>query len=134
MQSSVSAYNSSYSLIYVILNIAEEVRVELIDLLDVCLDADPQQFHLSLGAICTMLGRAGQDQNPEMKTKVAHFAGKLCTALGKQAGGYMKSVVEALTLNLQHQHSKVRKQTLIGLKDIIPCKGAEPFLQGSLLA
>lgn len=59
MQSSVSAYNSSYSLTYVILNIAEEVRVELIDLLDVCLDADPQQFHLSLGAICTMLGRAG---------------------------------------------------------------------------
>ena len=28
----------------------------------------------------------------------------------------------------------MRKQTLIGLKDIIPCKGAEPYLQGSLLA
>ena len=69
-----------------------------------------------------------------MKNKVASFAGKICLALEKQAGGYMRLVVEALTQNLQHQHSKVRKQTLNGLKDIIPCKGAEPFLKGSLMA
>ena len=81
-----------------------------------------------------MLGKGGQDQNPEMKIKVAHFAGKLCRSLGKQAGQYLKLVVESMTQNLQHQHSKVRKQTLIGLKDVIPCKGAEPFLQGNLLA
>lgn len=65
-----------------------------------------------------------------MKNKVAMFAGKVCVALPKQAGGYMRHVIEAMTGNLQHQHSKVRKQTLIGLKDIIPCKGAEPFLKG----
>jgi hypothetical protein len=81
-----------------------------------------------------MLGKAAQDQNPDMKIKVAKFSGKMCLALKNKVGGYMKQVVEGLTLNLQHQHSKVRKQTLIGLKDIIPCKGAEPFLQGSLLA
>jgi len=56
-----------------------------------------------------MLGRGGQDQNPEMKIKVAHFAGKLCRSLGKQAGQYLKLVVESMTQNLQHQHSKVRK-------------------------
>jgi len=85
------------------------VRVALIELLEVCLEADPKQFHLSLGAICNMLGRGAQDQNPEMKTKCAHFAGKLCISLGKQAGGYMKNLIEAMTMNLQHQHSKVRK-------------------------
>lgn len=47
-----------------------------------------------------MLGRAGQDQNPEMKNKVASFAGKICLALEKQAGGYMRLVVEAMTQNL----------------------------------
>lgn len=81
-----------------------------------------------------MLGRAGQDPNPEMKTKVARFGGKLCLALEKQVGSYMKPLVDALTLNLQHQHSKVRKQTLLGLKDVLACKGAEPYLQGQTMA
>ena len=57
--------------------------MELIELLEVCLEADPKQFHINLGSICTMLGRAAQDQNPEMKTKVAHFGGKICLALEK---------------------------------------------------
>jgi len=113
---------------------SEEVRVQLIDFLEVCLEADKAQFHLSLGAICSMLGRAGQDANPEMKTKVARFAGKLCLALEKQVGAYMKPLVDALTLNLQHQHSKVRKQTLMGLKEVLACKGAEPYLQGQTMA
>lgn len=108
--------------------------MELIELLEVCLEADPSQFHFSLGQICSMLGKAAQDQNPDMKNKVALFSGKLCVALNKQVGGYMRQVVDSLTGNLQHQHSKVRKQTLIGLKDIIPCKGAEPFLKGQLMA
>lgn len=69
-----------------------------------------------------------------MKIKVAQFAGKLCNALGKQVGTYMKPLIESMVLNLQHQHSKVRKQTLIGLKDVIPSKGAEPYLRGNLIA
>lgn len=39
--------------------LAEEVRVELIELLEVCLEADPTQFHFHLGGICQMLGKAG---------------------------------------------------------------------------
>lgn len=46
----------------------------------------------------------------------------------------MKPLIESMTLNLQHQHSKVRKQTLIGLKDVIPSRGAEPHLRGNLMA
>jgi len=49
-----------------------------------------------------------------------------------QAGMHMKGVVIGLTANLTHQHSKVRKITLRGLKDVIVARGAEGFLQDSV--
>ena len=75
-----------------------------------------------------MLGRVAGDTNPEMKQKVATFAGTLCRELKDKAGHHMKGVVVGLTANLAHQHSKVRKVTLRGLKDVIVARGAEPFL------
>ena len=44
----------------------------------------------------------------------------------------MKGVVIGLTANLTHQHSKVRKVTLRGLKDVIVARGAELFLADSV--
>ena len=44
----------------------------------------------------------------------------------------MKTLVEGLTANLTHQHSKVRKITLKGMQDVICAKNAEPFLQESI--
>ena len=44
----------------------------------------------------------------------------------------MKNVVIGLTANLTHQHSKVRKVTLLGLKDVIVARGAEGFLADSV--
>lgn|ERR1712127_68238 len=44
----------------------------------------------------------------------------------------MKLVVEGLTLNLTHQHSKVRKVTLRGLQDVLCAKNAEPFMHDSI--
>jgi hypothetical protein len=114
--------------------IAEEVRVSLIELLELCLETDNSEFVTQLGPLCTMLGKATQDQNPEMKNICAKFCGKLATTLGKRVGGYMKTIVEALVTNLQHQHSKVRKETLRGLKDVLACKGAEPYLTGGPIA
>ena len=112
--------------------VAEEVRVELIGLLDVCLDSDKHQFVPMLGQVCSMLGRAATDSNPEMKQKVAAFAGKICRELRDQAGHHMKNTVIGLTANLAHQHSKVRKVTLRGLRDVIVARGAEPFLADSV--
>ena len=111
---------------------AEEVRVELIGLLDVCLESDNAQFLPHLGPIANMLSKAAADSNPEMKQKVATFAGTLCTELRDTAGNYMKATVAALTANLSHQHSKVRKVTLRGLKDVLVARGAEPFIADSL--
>ena len=81
-----------------------------------------------MGHIGVMLGRAAADSNPEMKQKVASFAGTLCQELPNNAGSHMKHVVIGLTANLTHQHSKVRKITLKGLKDILVARGAETFL------
>ena len=69
-----------------------------------------------------------------MKIAGAAFAGKLCVALKNNAvGGYMKGVIGSLVGNLAHQHSKVRRLTLKGLKDVAICKGAEPFMEGNPL-
>jgi hypothetical protein len=71
-----------------------------------------------------MLGKAAQDSNPDMKIIVASFCGRLALTLDKQVGSYFKTVVDSLIHNLTHQHSKVRKQTLRGLKDVLTAKGA----------
>ena len=113
--------------------IAEEVRVELIGLLDVCLESDKFQFMSVLGQVCSMLGRATTDSNPDMKQKVASFSGKLCRELREHAGHHMKMTIVGLTANLTHQHSKVRKITLRGLKDVAVARGAEPFLSESIV-
>ena len=81
-----------------------------------------------------MLGKAGADSNPDMKIKCASFCGTLAVKLDKKVGSYMKSIVDSLVQNLQHQHSKVRKATLRGLKDILCARGAEPFLEGNTMA
>jgi len=81
-----------------------------------------------------MLGKAGSDQNPDMKIKCASFCSQLALKLDKKVGSYMKSIVDSLVQNLQHQHSKVRKATLRGLKDILSAKGAEPFMEGQTMA
>jgi hypothetical protein len=49
-----------------------------------------------------MLAKAASDANPEMKIKVALFGGKLALALGSKVGPYLKNMVDALVLNLQH--------------------------------
>lgn len=38
--------------------VSEEVRVSLIELLDVCLEADPNMFVPHAGQLCTMLSKA----------------------------------------------------------------------------
>jgi len=56
-----------------------------------------------------MLSKGAMDGNPEMKIKVALFAGKLAVACDRKVGSYFKATIDALISNLSHQHSKVRK-------------------------
>ena len=83
-------------------HIAEEVRMQLLDLLQVCLDSDKNQFIACMGEIGGMLGRCGSDENPDMKSKMASFSANLCRELPLNAGNYMRSAVLTLTQNLTH--------------------------------
>ena len=69
-----------------------------------------------------------------MKIKCASFCAQLAVKLDKSVGSYMKTIVESLTSNLAHQHSKVRKATLRGLKDVLAARGAEPYFEGNTMA
>ena len=82
--------------------VAEEVRVQLIDLLEVCLKSDKFCFVPHMSAISQMLARAIADSNPEMKQKAALFAGKLCKQLPANTGAYMQATVQSLAANLTH--------------------------------
>lgn len=55
-----------------------------------------------MGAVCGMLARAATDSNPDMKLKVASFAGQLASELPDRSGVYMKLTIESLIMNLQH--------------------------------
>jgi len=50
-----------------------------------------------------------------MKQKAANFASSLAKAHPDKCGQHMKQTIDALTLNLGHQHSKVRRVTLMGM-------------------
>lgn len=79
-----------------------------------------------------MLSKAALDPNPDMKQKAAKFAGELCRELKDKVGQYMKNTVLSLIKNLHHQHSKVRKATLLGLQDVLICRGAEQNFDDAL--
>lgn len=111
---------------------SEETRLALIELLSTCLQSDKYQFLPKLSEICSMLSKAASDANPDMKQRAAKFAGEICRELKDKVGGYMKNTVVSLVKNLHHQHSKVRKTTLLGLQDILVCRGAENFLDDAL--
>lgn len=57
-------------------------------------------FVPNAGQLCSMLAKAAADPNPDMKNKVASFAGKLAVALDRKVGSYFKATIDALTLNL----------------------------------
>ena len=78
------------------------MRVQLIDLLEVCITSDKYSFVPHLSAISLMLARAIADSNPEMKQRAALFAGKLCRELPEKTGIYMQLSVQSLAANLTH--------------------------------
>lgn len=80
--------------------IAEEVRVQLLELLDLCLDTNNSQFVANLSSVTNMLAKVGQDPNPDMKNKFASFSSKLALVMGKRVGGYMKGISATLIMNI----------------------------------
>ena len=103
------------------------------ELLEVCLNSDKYQFLPLMGVICGALSRACGDSNPEMKLKAANFASALAKAHPDKCGQHMKLTIDALTLNWGHQHSKVRRVTLLGMQDVCVARNAESYLNDNLI-
>jgi hypothetical protein len=55
--------------------------MQLVELLEACLEADKYQFLSQLGLVSGMIARGLTDENPEMKQKCATFAASLCREL-----------------------------------------------------
>jgi len=47
-----------------------------------------------------MISKVALDANPDMKVKVAQFAGLLSRVLIEKVGGYMKNTINSLVKNL----------------------------------
>ena len=47
----------------------------MVELLTLCLESDKYQLLPKLGEVSNMIAKAAQDQNPEMKSFIAKFAG-----------------------------------------------------------
>ena len=52
---------------------SEEVRIEFLELLEICLEKDPGQFVSQLPDVSMMLSKIILDSNPEMKNKASAF-------------------------------------------------------------
>jgi len=103
----------------------EETRIMALELVRKVLDKNPKLFISISDKICTMLAALLEDANPDMKTLAAAFATALALEEQVKAGKYFRETIAKLTLNLQHNHSKVRKATLLALKEVVAAKGAE---------
>lgn len=111
---------------------SEEVRIEFLDLLEQILDRKADQFLPQLSEVTNMLSKVLLDANPDMKNKASDFTSKLWEWLPEKVGSRTKKIVISLTENLKHQHSKVRKSSLNGLKTVIGCRNANEFLAEAL--
>ena len=111
---------------------SEEVRIQFLALLQLCLEKDATQFLPYVSDVSQMLSVILTDPNPEMKINAARFAEKLSTLLKDKVGGHLKKSVVSLTDNLKHQHSKVRNASLNGLKYVCVAKDAEEFLSEAI--
>lgn len=89
------------------------------------LDKNSKLFISIADKICTMLAALLEDPNPDMKNLAASFATALALEEKVKAGKYFRETIAKLTLNLQHNHSKVRKSTIRALKEVVAAKGAE---------
>ena len=98
---------------YLLYHLAEELRQDLILLLQKILFISDKDFLPVISDLCSMIGKLLTDPAPEMKIKLSEFIIKLCERLGKYIGVHSKSIILSLSNNLKHSHNKVRKITIM---------------------
>lgn len=111
---------------------SEELRINLINLLQSILDKYTEEFKPQLYELAKMISVLLTDQCPELKVKLSQFIINLTKKLKKDIGIYSKKILSSLSLNLKHQQNKIRKITLNSFTELILCDNAGEFLGDNL--
>lgn len=96
--------------------LAEELRQELIILLQKILSKYKSELLPIIPELCSMISKLITDPCPEVKLKLSEFISDLTSTLGKVMGPHTKGILIGLCGNLKHAHNKIRKISLtVGL-------------------
>ncbi len=109
--------------------LAEELRQNLINLLDKTLEKYSNDLLPVISDLSNMITKLLTDSCPEVKILLSDFIIRLCEKLGKSLGPHSKGIINSLSLNLKHAHNKIRKITLLALTEVLICENAAKFFE-----
>jgi len=96
-----------------LLCIAEELRQQLIKVIDNYLTKYPNEIIPVISEMSNMISKLLTDPCPEVKIKLSELLINLSAKLNKVIGPHMKGIILSLCNNLKHQHNKIRKITVL---------------------
>jgi hypothetical protein len=103
--------NNNY-LFEIIFYLAEELRQQLLRVLEKYLEKYPNDLLPVISELSSMLSKALTDSCPEVKIKSSEFLINMSSKMQKIIGPHTKGILISLCLNLKHQHNKIRKVTI----------------------
>ncbi|CAD8095342.1 unnamed protein product [Paramecium sonneborni] len=106
---------------------SEEIRLSLIKLLHQIQVKHIEAYSNNLQRLAHMIGKALQDNFPEVKKDAAIFAAEISKKL--PIGEYMGEAVKSLNFNMQHAHTKIRKATVDSIAPVLLSRTNGTFLE-----
>ncbi|OQS04441.1 hypothetical protein THRCLA_03322 [Thraustotheca clavata] len=101
---------------------SEELRLMLLELLQLVLQAsDIATLENCIGDVMEVLAKTAADPFPDAKRVCCDTVLVVAQKWPIQVKMHLATLVKPLTLNLGHQHAKVRQCTLQALEAIVPC-------------
>ncbi|RHY58415.1 hypothetical protein DYB30_003233 [Aphanomyces astaci] len=99
---------------------AEEIRLLLLELLHAVLQRTPTEQSLP-AEVMDVLGKTASDPFPDAKKACCDATLVLAHKWKPLVKLHLGTVVKPLTMNLGHQHAKIRQCTLQALEAVVPC-------------
>ncbi|RHY96851.1 hypothetical protein DYB37_004377 [Aphanomyces astaci] len=99
---------------------AEEIRLLLLELLHAVLQRTPTEQSLP-AEVMDVLGKTASDPFPDAKKACCDATLVLAHKWKSLVKLHLGTVVKPLTMNLGHQHAKIRQCTLQALEAVVPC-------------
>ena len=113
-------------------NLAEELRIKLVDLLQRLLNKYTNELIPVMSDLSSMIAKLLTDAFPDIKNKLSEFLIQLSAKLNKVLGPHSKSIITSLCSNLKHAHNKIRKVTVLALVEVLLCEIAGKFFEETI--